>query len=44
VSWPDTRLTQKKKKKPEAFLYTNDNGAEEEIRGTASFTIVTNNI
>ena len=42
--WQDTRLTQKKKKKSVALLYTNDKGAEKEIRETSPFTIATNNI
>ena len=31
-------------KKSAAFFYTNDKGAEKEIRETTSFTIATNNI
>lgn len=40
--WQHTRSTQKNKS--EDLIYTNDKGAEKEIRETLPFTITTNNI
>jgi hypothetical protein len=39
VKWLDTNL-----KKTVALLYTNDKGAEKDIKATTPFTIATNNI